>query len=296
MRKLIILFIIPVLLISCTDLESIKNNDITITKTWHTESADKTEQIIDPAGGTIESRFHVPEGFERAEAEEGSFADFIRHYPLKKYGSPILLFDGKERVNQSNHEAVFDMKLGEKDLQQCADSIMRIYAEYLYKTDQKDKIAFHFVNGFLCDYRHWSEGYRVVFSDSGTAWQKRGEFLDNEETFENYLEMVFEYASTLSMVEESKKIDITDIQIGDIFIKGGAPGHVVMVADVCKDRNGDKAFLLAQGFMPAQEFHILKNPSSTNSCWYKVSEIGNELIAPECQFMISHLRRVDYCK
>ena len=108
--------------------------------------------------------------------------------------------------------------------------------------------------------------------------------------------MVFEYASTLSMVEESKKIDITDIQIGDIFIKGGVPGHVVMVADVCKDRNGDKAFLLAQGFMPAQEFYILKNPSSTNSCWYKVSEIGDELIAPECQFMISDLRRVDYCK
>lgn len=96
MRKLIILFIIPVLLISCTDLGSIKKNDITITKTGHTEQADKTEQIIDPAGGTIESRFYVPEGFERAEAEEGSFADFIRHYPLKNTAVRSFCLMGKK--------------------------------------------------------------------------------------------------------------------------------------------------------------------------------------------------------
>lgn len=287
MKKCTILFVILILLTGCVDLESGRGY---ITS----KESEQAEQMIDPAGNTIESRFYIPKGFERVAAEEGSFADFIRHYPLKEHGSPILLFDGKKKANQSDHEAVFDMKLGERDLQQCADSVMRIYAEYLYQTDQKDKIAFHFVDGFLCDYKHWREGYRVVFSGSGTTWQKQTGLLDDEVTFEKYLNMVFAYSSTLSMVEESEKIELTDLQIGDIFIKGGSPGHVVMVADLCEDQNGDKAFLLAQGFMPAQEFHILKNPSSPNSCWYKISEIAEELITPEYRFMISDLRNVEY--
>lgn len=288
MRKPIILFTILIFLVGCDELEPLKKSESRV------KEPEKIERMIDPAGDMIESRFYVPKGFARIKVEAGSFADFIRHYPLKEYGSPILLFDGKKKVDQSNYEAVFDMALGKRDLQQCADSVMRIYAEYFYQTDQKDKIAFHFVDGFLCDYKHWREGYRVVFSESGTTWQKQTGLLDDEVTFEKYLNMVFAYSSTLSMGEESEKIELTDLQIGDIFIKGGSPGHVVMVADLCEDPNGDKAFLLAQGFMPAQEFHILKNPSSSNSCWYKISEIGDELITPEYRFMINDLRRVEY--
>lgn len=57
------------------------------------------------------------------------------------------------------------------------------------------------------------------------------------------------------MESESTKIDLKDAAVGDVFLKGGSPGHVVMIVDMCENENGKKAFLLAQGFMPAQEFH-----------------------------------------
>ncbi len=46
-----------------------------------------------------------------------------------------------------------------------------------------------------------------------------------------------------------------------MFIKGGSPGHCVMVADVAPEQDSGRCFLLAQGYMPAQEFQIIKNPS-----------------------------------
>lgn len=40
--------------------------------------------------------------------------------------------------------------------------------------------------------------------------------------------------------------------VGDVFLKGGSPGHVVMVVDLCENEEGQKAFLPGQGYMPAQ--------------------------------------------
>ena len=63
------------------------------------------------------------------------------------------------------------------------------------------------------------------------------------------------------MMSESTPIKLNEIRAGDVFLKGGSPGHVVMIVDVCTNKEGKKALLLAQGYMPAQEFHLLKNPS-----------------------------------
>ena len=53
--------------------------------------------------------------------------------------------------------------------------------------------------------------------------------------------------------------DISSMQAGDIFIYGGFPGHAVTVMAVAKNGEGKKIFLLSQGYMPAQDIHILKN-------------------------------------
>lgn len=255
----------------------------------------REETFVVEEGSTLYERFLLPDGYERQEEQEGSFSDFLRTYPLKPYGSPVLLFDGRKKPNQRDHEAVFDMNLGDRDLQQCADSIMRVYAEYLYRTDQKDKIAFHFVDGFLCDYGSWKEGKRVAFSDKGKAyWTAKAKAGDNKEVFESYLNMVFAYSSTLSMREEARKVSLEEMQIGDVFLRAGSPGHVVMVVDMCRNAQGDTAFLLAQGFMPAQEFHILKNPVHRENLWYFTSEIDRELITPQYSFSVEELCRPPY--
>ena len=68
------------------------------------------------------------------------------------------------------------------------------------------------------------------------------------------------YAGTLSLDGETVPVNVSDIQAGDMFIKGGSPGHCVMVADVAQNRRRSRCFLLAQGYMPAQEFQIIKIP------------------------------------
>lgn len=250
--------------------------------------------FINATGNTLETRIQTPEGYTRIEATDNSFGDYLRNFTLKEDGSPVLLYDGREKGNQSVHIAVFDMRLSNKDLQQCADSIIRMYAEYYYANKQYDKIKFHFVSGFLCEYEKWQNGYRVKVDGNNVSWQKTKGYDDSYETFEKYLDTVFSYASTLSLDKESSKIDIADLQIGDIFLKGGSPGHVVMVVDICENQLGEKAFLLAQGFMPAQEFHVLNNPSSESDPWYYVNEVKYPFRTSEYSFDEGSLKRLEY--
>ena len=84
--------------------------------------------------------------------------------------------------------------------------------------------------------------------------------------------------------------DPKKVEIGEVFIKGGFPGHAVLVVDVAEDSSGSRIFLLAQSYMPAQDIHILKNPASTMSPWYSADDPG-DLITPEWTFSRNSLKR-----
>lgn len=258
------------------------------------EIAKQKNPLIDAEGNTLETRIHTPEGYTRVAEDAGSLASFLRTYKMKKDGSPVRLYDGKKKGNQNAHVAIFRLPIEKVDLQQCADSVMRVYAEYYWHTDQKDKIAFHFVDGFLAEYSKWQQGYRIDVSDNGSSWVKSASADSSYSCFQKYLRVVFSYASTLSMEQESRKIKLTELQVGDIFIKGGSPGHVVMVVDVCENASGEKAFLLAQGYMPAQEFHVLKNPAYAEDPWYYAGEVSYPFETPEYTFEKGSLRRPRY--
>lgn len=257
-------------------------------------SSEKAKSFFNDSGTTLETRFLLPEGYTRIPAEQGSLAAFLRTYELKEAGSPVLLYNGKKKNNQKAHAAVFRLPIEAEDLQQCADSVMRVYAEYFYHTGQPEKIAFHFTNGFLADYDKWRQGNRIKIDKNQVSWIHSAEYDDSYSCFQKYLRMVFAYSGTLSMEQESKEISIDEIQTGDVFLHGGSPGHVVMIVDVCENAEGKKAFLLAQGYMPAQEFHILKNPVHNEDPWYYREELSYPLKTPEYTFNEGSLRRLEY--
>lgn len=67
-----------------------------------------------------------------------------------------------------------------------------------------------------------------------------------------------------------------------------------MVVDVCENEVGEKAFLLAQGYMPAQSFHILNNPASDADPWYYTKDMVYPLVTPEYRFQEDQLKRLSY--
>lgn len=253
--------------------------------------AGEKKSLIDPEGTSLETRILVPEGYRRVPKEAGSFQGYMRMRAMKPDGSKVLLYDGTEKGNQRAQAAVFDFPVFESDLQQCADSVMRIYSEYFWTMGAYDKIAFHLTNGFLMDYPSWISGKRLAVDGNNVSWVKKEDYNDSYETFLLYLKYVMMYAGTLSLDEESVPVEIADLQAGDMFIKGGSPGHCVMVADVAEDEMGNLCFLLAQGYMPAQDFHILKNPLHEEDPWYYVSEITYPLQTPEYTFQEGSFKR-----
>lgn len=271
--KKIILLLLGVLLTACAPSSTIKN-----------------KKYINPEGMTLETRISLPEGYQR---EQSDFAHFLQNYPLKKNGSSILLYNGKKKFNQSSQIAVFKLPLENENLQQCADSVMRVYAEYYWHTKQYDKIQFHLSDGFLLSYNKWREGNRVVIKNDHASYVKSASYDDSYECFKKYLRIVFAYSGSASMVSESTLIAPDEIKVGDVFLKGGSPGHVVMIVDVCTNKEGKKAFLLAQGYMPAQEFHLLKNPSHDDP-WYYEDEIKYPFETPDYTFEEGSLRRLCY--
>ena len=268
--------------------------ELTIT-TDTEELSPEDEKLINEDGMTLESRISVPSGYQRTEVEEDSLGDFLHQYPMKAYGSKVHLFDGSEKYNQSAHISVFDLPIENYDLQQCADSVIRMYAEYFWNTKQYDRIAFHYTSGFLAEYPKWREGNRIKVDGNTVTWVKSAEYDDSYECFVAYLKNVFSYAGTLSMYcEEAVEIPLGEAKAGDVFLYGGSPGHVVMIVDVCENEDGEKAFLLAQGYMPAQEFHLLVNENHLEDPWYYESEISYPFSTPEYTFQEGSLKTLLY--
>jgi hypothetical protein len=246
---------------------------------------------VQSSGKTIFTRFIPPSGFERVKVNESSFAYYLRNLPLKEHGARVKYFDGREKINFQIYDAVVNLPIGNKDLHQCADAIMHLYARYLYKQNRKGEIQFTFTNGFVASYAKWMEGNRITVNGNNVQWKKTTSFADNEQTFWKYLETIFTYAGTLSLSKELKAKEIANLQIGDVWIQGGSPGHAVIVVDLVQRRSdGKKLFLLAQSYMPAQEIQILKNP--TNAAlgpWYE-ADFSNSLQTPDWTFKIDDLK------
>lgn len=259
-----------------------------------TTDSEKENKFINPEGGIVETRFLLPPGYERIKVSENSFENYLRKLPLKPHGSEVLFFDGKIKENKNIYDAVVDLKIGDKDLHQCADAIMRLRAEYLYGTGNYDKIHFNFTNGFRVDYSEWMKGKRIVVKGNKTYWKQTASPSNTFNDFRNYMEIIFTYAGTYSLSKELIPVNMNDLKIGDVFIQGGFPGHAVIVVDMAVNpKNNDKIFLLAQSYMPAQELQILKNPNDENlSPWYSV-DFSGELITPEWKFLKSDLKRFE---
>lgn len=239
---------------------------------------------------TLASRISPPPGFTRVPAAPGSWAEWLRALPLKPPGAKVHLFTGADKWRQDVHAAVLDIDVGSRDLQQCADAVMRLRAEWLWSAGRQSDIAFDYTDGGRVPFSRWAQGERP--SESGKSWRSSARPDASYASFRKYMTQVFVYAGTFSLARELKPVPLPGIATGDVFIKGGFPGHAVLVADMATNSAGEKRFLLLQSYMPAQDIHVLKSPASSDgSPWYALPAPGTDLVTPEWTFTRDQLRR-----
>jgi Domain of unknown function (4846) len=243
-------------------------------------------------GGDVKSRFNTPAGYTRVNEAAGSFAAYLRGLKLKPSGSVVHYYNGSVKENHGVYVAVVDLPIGNKDLHQCADAIMHVRAKYFYDKGEEDKIHFTFTNGMRVDYSKWKQGYRMTVKGNKTSWVKTAQPGHSYAGWWQYMELIFNYCGTLSLSHELISKPYKDLQPGDVLIKGGSPGHAVLVLDVAQNKEGQKVYLLAQSYMPAQELQVLANPTDAAlSPWYELKPGDAQVVTPEWVFTTGQLMR-----
>ena len=240
-----------------------------------TSACQQTSPAVAPVHSiaTNENPFHsiaeipAPAGFKRIKNGKETFAAWLEQVGLKK-DKTVYLYNGIKKTNQTAQFAVLDIPIENKDLQQCADAVMRLRATYVFDNKKFDEINFRDNDG---------RGY--LFSVPYTY-----------DHFKNYLERVFGMCGTASLAKQLYTTDFDHLAAGDVLIRGGFPGHAVIVVDIVVNDKGQKKYLLAQSYMPAQDIHILLNPENPTSPWYDVNE-NNIIATPEYTFYRHELKK-----
>ena len=235
------------------------------------ENSDKTDKLSISKIGEIP----LPNGFERVVLDKGSFGEWLRYFPLIK-DNTVYLYNGSVKNNQQIHYAVLDISVGKKNLQQCADAVVRLKAEYHFAKKEYTKIYF-------------VAGKNNTYNFSVYATKKQ---CFTHDCLMDFLQEVFINYGTYNLEEQLKPItNYTTLSVGDVYVKGGGPGHAMMVADVAKNKTtGQKIYFLLQSFIPAQSVHVVVNPTNYSfSPWYIANELT--ITTPGWKFDQSQLKR-----
>jgi len=211
----------------------------------------------------------LPAGYIRINYDAGTFAAWLRKVSLKK-DKTVYTYEGSQKYNQTAQFAVLDVSVGKQNLQQCADAVMRLRAEYFYDMKSFNKIRFT--------------------DNDGTSYNFQSPFTRTH--FDNFLQQVFGMCGSASLQKQLKQhVEMKDIEPGDVLIRGGFPGHAVIVMDVAFNNAGKKIYMLAQSYMPAQDIHVLVNPvNKLLSPWYEVND-ETKIKTPEYDFTMYELKR-----
>ncbi|MBO9618106.1 MAG: hypothetical protein J7539_03635 [Niabella sp.] len=212
-----------------------------------------------------------PPGYHRLSEDQNPFAVFLRNTALKN-DKTVYLYNGRPKANQQAQYAVLAVSVGNKDMQQCADAVMRLRAEYLFAAKQYAAIRFN-AGGTWLSYPDWLKGVRYQPHGNRLVIAMSKSVPNNHETLLQFLDVVFAYCGTATLPASLQSKPLAALQPGDVLLQPGAPGHAVIVMDAAVNAQGQKVYLLAQSYMPAQSIHILKNPADREGGpWYVLND------------------------
>lgn len=237
--------------------------------------------------------FSTPRGFARVDAPAGSYGAWLRGLPVRLDRQNVLSFKGAALNSPS--AAIIALDVGEKNLQQCADSAIRLHAEFLWARGRSAELAYHFTSGDEVRFTDWVAGERLSIDGAKVRRRAGAPRSADHASMRQWLDVVFMYAGTRSLHRDSHAVQPADVRAGDFYVAPGSPGHAVVVLDVATARDGRRVALLGQGYMPAQDFHVLRGtaPQALDGAWFVLpSKLTDIIDTPSWQpFRGSDLRR-----
>jgi hypothetical protein len=213
---------------------------------------------------------------------DGSFGAFLRTLPLLPEGAPVVSYRGDPLYQAGRHPniaAVVDLDVGKRDLQHCADAIIRLNAEWHYGRGDRD-VRYKSVSGATLSYERHLGGERAMVHEGKFALRPAAEpARDDHAAFRAWLDDVFAWAGTASLERDAPRVAFADVAPGAFLVMSGQPfGHAVLILDVAKDARGRVAMLIGQSYMPAQSFHVVR--PSTDAAWFVVDPDAREVSTP----------------
>lgn len=216
----------------------------------------------------------LPAGYKRVALMQNSFGAWLRDYPFSK-SDEVYLFNGALSPNQNMQYRVLDLSIGTQNLQQCADAILRLRSEFYFEHKMYHAIRFP-AKGVEFVYTDYLKGYRYKLAGSKLVSVQESSALaePSKTSLHDFLQIVFAYCGTYTVYEASVSIRANEVMPGDMLIKPGSPGHAMIVMDIAENiENGNLIVLLAQGFMPAQSAHVVKNEQDVSlNPWYLLQD------------------------
>lgn len=242
-------------------LENKNLNEVTLTS------------LISENKKTIYTKYKTPKDFIRTKPFN-EFASFINHLPLKSDKLKARLYDGTEKLNEYVYVGVLDLPQPKNNVQYNGNAILRLRAEFLYKTKQFDKI------NFKTSSRQELKSF-LEFAGDDLSSKK----------FNEYLEYLLYNVNPSHLHHHLISVPLKEMQIGDVLIqRSQSRGHAAIVMDMASDNNGNKLFLLAHAFYPGQDIYIASNlENDVINPWYPLKD--GPIVTPEWRFMPNDLMR-----
>ena len=229
---------------------------------------------------TIAERFSPPTGYERFPVDSNSFAFWLRQMPLLPEDSPVKDFKNRifKKSTDSTIAAVVAYDIKGRNLDQCIDILLRFWAEYLVENNRQNEIQFPLPDGLILSWIDWANGLRPKFKREHFYLKINAKSNNSNQNFKRYLNTIFEYSSTQTFFHYYKDINPDSLQIGDFIVKKGTKGHVVIIVDLARNKEGNLIALIGQGDTPACQFYLL-NYKKDNP-WFPINTTNEVLPLP----------------
>lgn len=214
--------------------------------------------------------FSPPKGFVRIASPSNSFGAWLSGLPLRPRGTMPLTHKGtKARWSASEVAAVVDLGFGRVGhIQDCAASTFRVWSEFLVAHQRGDELAVTMNQKQRLSWSQYQRGCSPRYDKTSRklsvkcGGKERATTTPTEQStaLQKYVRSVMTWTNSATLNRHLTKVKREALAPGHLILQPnptGGIGHASIVVDAAVGPDGERRFLIAMGFLPAQDFFIL---------------------------------------